>query len=286
MKNRLLISFSGGRTSAYMTHKILTEKRNEFDVRVVFANTGQEHESTLKFVKECDEQFGFGTVWVESVVKHGEKKGTEHKVVDYYSASRTGEPYEEVIKKYGIPNKAFPHCTRELKLRPIYHYIKTQGWIKGSYSTAIGIRSDEMRRVRRDAVAEKIIYPLVEWFPTTKPEIISWWKLQKFDLGLEDYQGNCVWCWKKSFSKLLRLASETPEVFDFPKRMESEYGLAGVNPMGVERVFFRQNTSANAIFNLLKSHVPEGYIFPNVDPSEDSSCSESCELYPMEHYAE
>jgi hypothetical protein len=34
---------------------------------VVFANTGQEREETLEFVKQCDDHFGFGTVWIEGV---------------------------------------------------------------------------------------------------------------------------------------------------------------------------------------------------------------------------
>ena len=72
-KAKLLINFSGGRTSAYMTYKILKKYKNDFEIKVVFANTGQEHENTLRFVKQCDEYFGFETTWVETIVHEGRK---------------------------------------------------------------------------------------------------------------------------------------------------------------------------------------------------------------------
>lgn len=280
-KQRLLINFSGGRTSAYMVYQILKHRSSHFDIRVVFANTGQEHENTLRFVKACDDHFGFNTTWVEAVTHNG-RKGCTHKIVTFETASRNGEPYEAEIKKYGIPNMSFPHCTRELKINPIHSYIRSIGWKAKSYSTAIGIRVDEMRRVRKSAVKEKIVYPLVDWFPTTKPEINSWWEKQDFNLELLEYQGNCVWCWKKSFSKLMRVAKETPEVFDFPMRMEKENGLAGAIKDGVPRVFFRERTSTARLLELTQQLVGETHQFHNMDEDQDTGCSESCELYPME----
>lgn len=61
---RLLISFSGGETSALMTKRILESNsmRSEYDeVRVVFANTGQENEQTLVFVDRCEKRCGWRT---------------------------------------------------------------------------------------------------------------------------------------------------------------------------------------------------------------------------------
>ena len=120
---RLLVSFSGGQTSGYMAKVIKEAYEDRYDeVIYVFGNTGEEDERCLRFVDRCDREFALGVVWVEAVVHHGSRKGTEHRVVTFDTASRHGEPYEAHIQKYGIPNMAFPHCTRELKYRPIHSY--------------------------------------------------------------------------------------------------------------------------------------------------------------------
>ena len=59
-KNKtLVLSFSGGRTSGYLKKELLKYKNEFKDIVVAFANTGQEHEKTLKFINNCDKNFGF-----------------------------------------------------------------------------------------------------------------------------------------------------------------------------------------------------------------------------------
>ena len=98
MKEKMIVNFSGGRTSGYMTKMLLDNYSHLFEFIVVFANTGMEHPKTLEFVNNCDKYFGFGTIWIEADVVHEKNKGTKHKVVTYESCSRNGEPFEEVIK--------------------------------------------------------------------------------------------------------------------------------------------------------------------------------------------
>jgi 3'-phosphoadenosine 5'-phosphosulfate sulfotransferase (PAPS reductase)/FAD synthetase len=88
-----------------------------------FANTGKEREETLVFVDRCDREWGLNLVWVEALVNHDQRKSSGHKIVSFETAARNGEPFEEVIKKYGIPNKPFPHCTRELKRNALQSYL-------------------------------------------------------------------------------------------------------------------------------------------------------------------
>lgn len=278
MKVKLFVSFSGGKSSAYMAKRLVDEWSDYFDFLFLYANTGQEREETLVFIRECAERWNLNIIWIEAVVHHGAKKSSTHRVVTFDTASRNGEPFEELIKKYGIPNISFPHCTRELKLRPMNSYLASIGWTKGTYKTAIGIRGDEPARLRKDAEQVGIIYPLAHLFPTDKVDVNDWWEEQPFNLQLKDYEGNCSWCWKKSQSKHFRLIDEIPHIYGFPARMEQEYPNAGTNPPGAgPRVFFRGNRSTIALF---EARVAIGPVLPPmVDrPDENSGCSESCDI--------
>lgn len=282
----LLLSFSGGKTSAYMTKWMLENKRNDYDeIAVVFANTGQENEQTLEFIDKCDKSFGLNVVWVEADIHPDFGKGTKHKIITFETASRDGQPFESMCKKYGIPNQVAPFCTRELKLQPITSYLRSIGWKKGSYQTAIGIRIDEMDRVSSSMKENNIIYPLVEYHKMTKDMIIKYWDRQPFNLNLKEHEGNCKWCWKKSKRKLLTLAVDTPEIFEFPLRLELLYGRSGNHRDDESRTFFRNRQSTIDILNeSKKSFVPFVEKPVNLslfDYEMDSagSCSDSCEVF-------
>jgi len=58
---------------------------------------------------------------------------------------------------------------------PFDSYMKSIGLKKKDYKTAIGIRADEFRRVNKKAAKQNIIYPLIET-PTTKLDVLNWWK--------------------------------------------------------------------------------------------------------------
>lgn len=280
---RLFVSFSGGRTSAYMTWRLLRERGADTDIRVLFANSGEEHEETLRFVKRCDEILGFNTTWVEAVVDPLHGKGTGHRVVSFDTATRPNSkdgPFEQVISKYGIPNTSFPHCTREVKLNPMTSFLRSAGWKAGSYETAVGIRADEMDRVSLSAKARRITYPLVQW-NIRKSDVIDFWKSQSFDLYLPEHMGNCVWCWKKTLRKHMTLAHDEPWVFDFPRRMERDYADAGAG--SGERRFFRKGMAVEDIFSLSRDASFTKFVDPNVafDPKLDvgGGCGDSCEIF-------
>jgi len=283
---KLVISFSGGRTSGYMTKKILDTKRDEYDIKVIFANTGFENEATLQFVHDCDTHFGFNTVWLEGVTNMESGVGMSHKVVTFQTASRGGEPFEEMIKKYGISNMQSPHCTRNLKRYAIESHLKSIGWAGRDYDLAIGIRTDEQRRVKADK-SRNVVYPLVHWFPADKQDVLDWWEDQPFDLQLQEHQGNCKTCWKKSFNKLIKLHSEDPSQFDFFERMEEKYGRVGAEfakyDDAPDRVFFRQRMSIKAFRQIAIAQADAiGRAPVQLDLYADGGCSESCELFEME----
>lgn len=60
------ISFSGGRTSAYMLWRVLQSNGGLPDEAIVcFANTGKEDEATLRFVRDCAEHWQVSITWLE-----------------------------------------------------------------------------------------------------------------------------------------------------------------------------------------------------------------------------
>jgi 3'-phosphoadenosine 5'-phosphosulfate sulfotransferase (PAPS reductase)/FAD synthetase len=264
-KDNLLISFSGGKTSAYMTHHILNNLTDKYNCLVCFANTGQEDERSLEFVRDCDLFLGFNTVWLEAVVNNG-KVGTTHKITNFINACREGEPFESVIQKYGIPNRDFPHCTRELKIRPIHSFAKM--YFDGQdYITAIGIRADEVDRIQKG----KFIYPLIK-MGVTKQDVNDYWDRMYFTLRLPEHRGNCITCWKKSFKKLKMLADEGEG--KWVQEMEQKYnGFIPESQKAGRKLpvnFFREHKNWDDIKNMkskeAKSEIPNG-------------CSESCEAF-------
>ena len=222
MKKQLCVAFSGGETSGYMAQYLKKHKQDEYEMVFIFANTGQENEETLKFVDQCDKEFNLNVIWLEAKINQELGKGTRWNIVTYETASRNGEPFEDGIKKLGLPNMNNNWCTRDLKLVPIQRFVTMElGW--KNYWTAIGIRNDEIDRVSATRLEQKIYYPLVEDLPMSKPKINFWWAQQSFRLDLKGYEGNCKWCWKKSDNKLMTIAIERPNYFDFARKGEKLY---------------------------------------------------------------
>jgi predicted phosphoadenosine phosphosulfate sulfurtransferase len=290
MKPRICVSFSGGETSSYMSYMIKKHYADTHELKFIFANTGEEREETLEFVQQCDEYFGLNVIWVEADVMPGMGNGTKAKVVDFNSASRNGEPFEEAIKKYGIPNQSFPLCSRVLKKEAIEAYQRQIKWRdrKKKPITAIGYRIDEAERASTNAKKDRLWYPLIDEWPTHKVEINKFWGEQPFRLNLKSWEGNCKWCWKKSFKKLAAIAVTNPKVFDFPRRMEEKYGNGRPQFEAPTTVrFFRENKSVDDIFELAKyvnpdSLADEKLIMPdtwkqmNLLDLDFGGCEESC----------
>ncbi len=280
----LFVSFSGGRTSAYMSKWLIDNVSDLFELCFTFANTGQEHEKTLDFVHKCDIEFGLNLVWVEADVQHGKRVGSKHKIVNYQTASRNGEPFEEVIKKYGIPNAAFQHCNREMKLNPLNSYRNTvlENLDPTDYGFAIGIRVDEFDRMSASAEKNKLVYPLVD-IGVTKAQVIDWFSRQPFDLEIPEHMGNCVTCYKKTDRKLYTIAKHEPERFDFFKRMECEYSFYGAGEG--ERKFFRKHRTTSDIIASSKKPFIEfvdqkpPYEVDLFGMDQHSGCEESCEAF-------
>jgi hypothetical protein len=241
--NKILVSFSGGRTSAFMA-KLIQEHPTYKDYQklFVYANTGKEAEATLQFIDKCDKEFNLNLVWVEADVVHEKQKGTQYTITNFKDAKRKGEPFTEVVKKYGLPSKLYRHCTRELKEIPIGKYAKD---ILGKdYVTAIGIRADEKHRLGNDP---KKVYPLAE-LGIDEQMVRNFWDRQTFDLELKDYQGNCDLCFLKSVRKKLTIIKENPKTADWWLDLEVNNIEEGRPMLDVYR-----NLSMDDLINMAKN---------------------------------
>lgn len=282
MKRRLQVSISGGRTSAYMSWWLKHNLSDRYDMHFVFANTGFEHPDTLRFLNDVDRKFGLSVTWVEAVVHGGKRKASTHRVVTYETASRNGEPFEAVVRKYGLPNKVFKLCTREMKANAMRSFVEQElGWGK-DYSIAIGIRADERRRVSPTATKQRIIYPLVDFVPTDKIDVLDFFSEFSWDLRIPEHEGNCLTCFQKSDAKLNTLWREHPEYFDLFKRFEIKYSGVGPNyEPGPRKIFRLRRSTQELVSGFALANADSSHMFSNQD---SGSCSESCELFEMETY--
>jgi 3'-phosphoadenosine 5'-phosphosulfate sulfotransferase (PAPS reductase)/FAD synthetase len=215
------ISFSGGRTSAFMLHKVLLNGGGQLpsQAKVIFANTGKEEEATLKFVDECSKRWNVPISWLEYIEIDGEHSFKE---VDYQTASRNGEPFEQIIKHFNnaLPNGRARYCSANLKTRTFYRYLKSIGWEE--WQSFLGIRADEPKRVVKfranpnpEGKHETVYLPLAQDNVSSK-DVSNFWKQQDFDLGLPNINGktmhgNCDLCMLKPKAQILSLIQEKPE---------------------------------------------------------------------------
>jgi len=214
-----VISFSGGRTSAYLLWRVLQSNHGLPDEAIVcFANTGKEEEATLEFVRDCSVNWDVPIHWVEYRTND---PGFEE--VSFETASRNGEPFEQLIlKKKYLPNPITRFCTVEMKIKAIHKLLKSKGWKHNENMDWVGIRADEPRRVAKIA-RERL--PLVTAGITAK-DVGKFWSEQPFDLGLPNVNGktlhgNCDLCFLKGAGQTLSLIAEKPERAIWWARMET-----------------------------------------------------------------
>jgi len=216
----VLITFSGGRTSAFMLYKILEQNGQLPDrCKVVFANTGREMPETLDFVQQCGEQWNVKIHWLE----YSSENKSRYVEVNHNQASRNGEPFEMLLfsptvtgkqRRY-VPTVVNRYCTTELKLRTIKRFLLDQGWTQ--WTKALGMRADEAQRVKEQRKVERwtLWYPLFDALETKKT-VMQFWNNNTFDLNLFGPngltpKGNCDGCFLKSEATLAMMWREHPD---------------------------------------------------------------------------
>jgi 3'-phosphoadenosine 5'-phosphosulfate sulfotransferase (PAPS reductase)/FAD synthetase len=247
------ISFSGGRTSAYMLWRILESNAGlPADAMVCFANTGKEEEASLTFVDQCSAHWRVDINWLEY-----RDCDVGFARLNYQSASRNGEPFEALIRKRQyLPNPVARFCTSELKIRTMHRFLNGIGW--SEWDQMIGIRADEMRRVAKirarghstESAAETMLMPLAD-AGTTLSDVDRFWSVQPFRLELPTVNGrtlagNCDLCFLKPANQLRTLIAQRPERALWWARMEMS--VAPSKPDGAR--FYKGRTYAAMAANV------------------------------------
>ena len=255
-----VINFSGGRSSAYMLHWILLANNGlPENVSVVFCNTGKEHELTLDFVRDCADNMGVGIVWLEYWFNQDANGGMRdpkhcHKVVDHASASRAGEPFEQLIdaKQY-LPHVVSRICTAELKVSTLARYMRRDVGIT-DYCNHLGVRYDEPKRwgriLHRDC---NVLLPLV-YAKATKYDVIEFWRKQPYDLKMKaDLYGNCDLCFMKGKQKIINALRVEPERAQWWIEQENKvYKYRGHKIAQKYNAWFRKDYSYSDLLELSK----------------------------------
>lgn len=263
-KENLLVSFSGGRTSAYMCWWLKNNMSHIYNMHFCYANTGLEHEKTLEFIDKVDKYLKLDLTWIEAVITDTQGVGTGYTIVDHKTACRDNRLFKDLSKAYGLANKQFPHCTRELKIVPIKKFADDYFGFK-NYRQALGIRIDEPKRFKIDF--SNYIQPLASIVKVTKQDILDFWKNMPFDLEIEEHYGNCVACYKKSDKKLKMIADENPHYFDSFIELENLYSKVKTQEEKGERIIYRHFRKAYDVKHNL--NLPKN--MQNLD-----ECAEEC----------
>jgi 3'-phosphoadenosine 5'-phosphosulfate sulfotransferase (PAPS reductase)/FAD synthetase len=229
------ISFSGGRTSAYMLWRVLEANGGlPADARVLFCNTGKEDEATLRFVRDCADNWNVQITWLEyqkdevsgdaavfAWAMSGMDISKKWREVSFEFASRKGEPFEAIIVQRGgvLPNRVSRFCSSEMKTRTMHRYLRSIGWTE--WDTFIGIRADEPRRVAKfranphpEGKHEEVHMPLAI-AGVGAQDVGAFWRAQPFDLELPNnsgktMHGNCDLCFLKPAHQVFSLIAEKP----------------------------------------------------------------------------
>jgi len=252
------------------------------------ANTSKEREESLSFMNECDKYFDLNMTWIEAEF-HGKRIGVTPKIATYENLKRNGEIFEQGIKKLGIPSKVNKWCNRDMKLEVLRKYADSI-FGKDNYSVAVGLRIDEVDRIRKDYKENNVFYPLMDRNISQK-ERNKFWKDQPIQISIPAFKGNCDICFAKSNRKLMTILKEEPTKGDWWDSMIKEYGQITIDGKPSYNDLLEDNNGMtfyrgyNTIEDLVKmaeqpfSKATDEYIYENDLFDLEDECGSGCQVF-------
>ena len=271
LKSPSIISFSGGKTSAFMLAKVIEAHEGKLPdyVKVVFTNTGLEHPRTLDFIERVSKEWSVEIIWLEYA---GKSNTPRWELVDHKTASRNGEPFSELIKeRQYLPNPVARFCTVELKILLLDRWAKdTLGAQFHKHDQLIGLRYDEPRRVaniKKSRRRNPAITPMNNARHTLQ-DVTNFWAKQSFSLDIPMHQGNCQGCFLKSRYRIDLVARETPEALQWWADQEKQ--MIGVET-AKNHTFRKDRPSYENILKQSRMQLP---MFPDFDDTVSCHCTD------------
>ena len=270
------ISFSGGRTSAYLVWLF----KDNPNARFIYCDTGAEHPKTYEFIKNVVKEFGIDLVCIRAKFNMTLGQGNSYEIVPIESIGYDLSVWSSMMEKYGTPYLHCAFCTDRMKTTPFIKYCKDHF---EEWTTWLGIRADEPKRL----APKKGIRYLAEIDDAEKEDILSFWDDQSFNLELDEHLGNCVFCIKKGINKVALAAKDEPVMAaEFISAVESPRTRI-VESRIVEsrivepRIMFRGNNSLRSIIDMYDDTERDelASTLRKQRRYDSGSCSESCEAF-------
>ncbi len=276
-----VVSFSAGRSSAYLVY-LMERARREFGwiVHYVFCDTGVEAPATYAFLRNCIKHWDLydRITILRADVNPVLGEGNSYKIFQPEDLMNTVkmppfEPFMSMMQKYGTPHIGGPYCSERMKKDVFDAYCKDR-FGKKNYVTWLGIRADEPARLKPKP-GIKYLGDLVDH---DKQDIIEWWSHQDFDLDLDEWEGNCLFCIKKSTAKIALAAKQNPGFLNMWKYKLKDQSIREKD--GHDKlIMYYGNISLDGIATMYADH-SEDEIRSRMrvqKRTESGSCSESCE---------
>ena len=277
MNLKKVVSFSGGRTSAYLC-KVMKDLHGD-DVDFIYMDTGMEHPKTYEFIKRVDKEFGLNLTCLKTKFNQTLGQANTYEIIDIESLQHDVDQFRQMMKKYGTPyNPGGAFCTDRLKLVPYGKYCNDK-YGKKSYVTYLGIRADEPKRLKPK--------PYYEFLATIsdfdKQDILEWWSEQSFDLELSgEHLGNCVFCIKKGNNKIALAARDEPQLAEQFLELLNEDSVRTVEKRKSPPLeMYRGRLSFDGVMKSFLDHSDDEIrnTIRSMRRDDTNSCSESCEVF-------
>ncbi len=151
-----VVSFSGGRTSAYLVHLMEEKRKNDgWNVKYIFMDTGAEHPETYTFIRNVVNHFGIKLVCLRCKIDMRSGHGTTYRQVSLDDIKPDLQPWKDMMSKYGTPYFGGAFCSRTMKTDAYKAYCK-DNFGAGNYISWLGIRYDEPVRLWGEDAAKTL----------------------------------------------------------------------------------------------------------------------------------